>query len=486
MFANSSRVLLGPVFAVALVALPLHANASSSGDEARVWVKRAQDAMGMARLGDRVIHAHLALAQIENYQSDRYYPPFFSAMAALESWFGGSNGVERESGQRVFPGAGPLPTVTLRDSRFSYTIRNDKPVLLPHSALQARYLNPWAVVFDWSRSENIRVAGTEVYRDYPRIVLARTTPDGEQRLFLDVKTGFPVKLDFTEPHYLWGQRHIEYVYSTWVQQGQVQVSSAAFRLADGEVEVSETVGTVELIEPAAAASLLQMSPAPDGPLEDGPAFLQPKPPTTVQVGPSTYLLSNPGYTEAVTLARGEIFVFDATQGEERARLDAEQIAKLFPGRHKINVVITDLAWPHIAGVRYWVAQGATIISHKSALPFLRSIVARHWTLKPDQLEQHRGATFNFVGVESSQSLAGGEITLLPIDGIGSEIALAGYVAGDRFLWASDYIQDVTQPTAYATEVWNAVQRAHLQPQRVAAEHIKLTPWETIASLQERQ
>lgn len=438
----------------------------------------------MSRLGDRVIHSHAALATEENYQSDRYYPPFFSGMSSLESWFGGPNAVERIKGQTVFPGAGPFPSENLRDSRLSYAVRENKSVLLPHSELQKRYLNPWAVIRDWSQADDVKFAGRELYRDYPRVVLARKTQDGEQRLFLDEKTGFPVKLDFEEPHYLWGQRHVEYVYSTWIEQNGIQMSGSAFRVADGDVELSETLGSFELMAASeSAAAMLEMPPDPAGPIPDQPAFLRPETPKIQQVSAGTYLLTNPGYAEAVTMVNGEIYVFDATQGEGRARLDAEQIAKLFPGKHKINVVITDLAWPHVAGLRYWVAHGATIISHRSARPFLEQIIAREWTRKPDELQQHR-AKFNFVGIDRDQSFADGKIVLVPIDGIGSEIALAGFVTDDKFLWASDYIQDVQNPTAYATDVWNAVQRAHLQPKQVAAEHVPLTDWEKIASLQQ--
>jgi hypothetical protein len=142
---------------------------------------------------------------------------------------------------------------------------------------------------------------------------------------------------------------------------------------------------------------------------------------TLKVSSTTYLLANPGYREAVTLAGDEVFVFDATQGDERAAADAAIIARLFPGRHKINVVVTDLAWPHIAGVRYWVSQGATIVAHRAARPFLEEIVNRRWTLRPDTLEQRRDKVkFSFVGVDAPVQFADGKISLAPIDGIGSE------------------------------------------------------------------
>ncbi|HLJ87267.1 MAG TPA: hypothetical protein VKZ53_10615 [Candidatus Angelobacter sp.] len=442
----------------------------------------------MTKVGDRVLHAHSALADEQNYQSDRSYPPFFSAFHSQEIWFSGATGVERVSEQIVFPSADLMSQVTLSDGRFLFAVQNDKPVLQGASDRRTRYLNPWAVIFDWSKADaddpkSLRVAGSEVYRDYPRTVLERKTPNGVQKLFLDTKTGFPVKLDFEEPNPLWGQRHVEYVYSTWVQHEDAQISSAAFRLADGDIELSQTTGPVDLLPASQASALLQMPPAPSAPPAGNAGLLQALTPSPVKVG-ATYVLAQRFYNEAVTLAGDEIYLFDSTQNEERAKLDHEQIRNLFPGQHKINVVVTDFAWPHVGGVRYWVAQGATIIAHKAEKPVLQNIVDRRWTLKPDELEQHRAsAKFKFVGLDSPQQFAGGAITMIPIDGIGSEVALAAFVAADRFLWASDYIQDTSAPAAYTTDVWNAVQRAGFKPERFAAEHVALNQWEVIEKLQ---
>jgi hypothetical protein len=57
-----------------------------------------------------------------------------------------------------------------------------------------------------------------------------------------------------------------------------------------------------------------------------------------------------------------------------------------------------------------------------------------------------------------------------------------YLPGDRFLYAGDFIQDTKNPSQYASEVARAVRRAGIAPERVAAMHIPLTPWGTIAAL----
>ena len=345
--------------------------------------------MGMERAAGRVVHYRAAGASEQNYQSDRTYPPFFSAMLQHEVWFDPTSGVMRVQSQTQFPGAALSPAaVTVDDGTHGIAIRGERSVPISRRQITARNLSAWAVIADWSAAMDVHAAGTELYRDYPRVILERRTAEGDQRLYLDPKSGFPIKLDFTEPHYLWGQHHIEYVWSTWTMNDGILWPGAAFRLADGVVEISQTSGAPELVQRAVAPPLLPVQP-PAQPPADLPAFLQATPPETIQVSANTWLLRNAGYTEAVTLAGNEVYVFDATQGENRARQDAVAIAKLFPGPHRINVVVTDLAWPHVAGLRYWVAQGATIVAHVATRGFLQRVIDRRWTLAPDALEIRR-------------------------------------------------------------------------------------------------
>ena len=80
-------------------------------------------------------------------------------------------------------------------------------------------------------------------------------------------------------------------------------------------------------------------------------------------------------------------------------------------------------------------------------------------------------------MKDSLRLAHGDITLFAIDGVGSEGALAAFFVTDRFLWASDYVQTLSGPTEYLDEVWAAVERMHITPLRVAAEHLPLSGWD---------
>lgn len=464
---------------------PQSKSVKATSTDPQSLINRAIEAVGINRAQDKVLHYNTMEGAEQNYQSDRTYPPFFSAMFSRELWFDPSTIAERSASTGVFPGGGPGQARSmLTGSSATYAVRDTNLTPVPEIFAPMRKLNAWAVLLEWKQAHDARVDKPQYYRDYWRDVLVRKTQNGEERLFLDQKTGYPIKLDYEEKHYLWGQVHVEFIYSTWIEAGNAYIPSASFRVVDGATEVTRTLGTVELIEKTKAPSLAL--PATNKPqVNQTPLFLQPLPPDTVGVGKSTFLLRNPGYTEAVALINDTVYVFDATQAEERSKQDEGWIKKLFPGNHPVVLVVTDLAWPHIAGVRYWVAQGATVISHRISEAFLKKVTGRKWTLAPDLLEQRRGKVkLKFKGVNTALRLAGGKIQLYAIDGVGSEGALMAYLPDDGFLWASDYIQRLDQPAKYTTEVWQATKRVGITPQRVAAQHLRLTPWSTIESLQQ--
>ncbi|HEV8124916.1 MAG TPA: hypothetical protein VGP80_11765 [Gemmatimonadales bacterium] len=455
-------------------------------ESADVWLSRAVTSVGMEKARGRILHIRGVEAQEQNYQSDRTYPPFFSAFQGWEGWVEPATGDTRFTTKITYPGfESPAGLTVISNERASYAERDTLLMPVPPLHIQTlsqRPLDPWAVLHDWASDSAVSVYGHCSYREYDRLVLTRQGRYGLERLSLDAKTGFPVRLERTEPHYLWGQVSVEYLYSTWILADGVAYPGATFRLVDGATEGSRTVARVELISADSAPRLAVPGDAPVMPITL-PAFLQATLPDTVRVSDAVYTLRNRGYGEAVALLRDTVFVFDATQSEARARQDSVWIGKLFPGHHPIVVVVTDLAWPHIAGVRFWVASGATIVSHAISRGFLDSVVARRWTLAPDQLEKVRArARFRFRPVTGVLDLAGGDIQVRAIDGIGSEGALIALINPARFLWASDYIQTIQEPSLYALEVLRAVERAKLEPVAVAAEHLPVTPWAEIQRL----
>lgn len=464
-----------------------HATRKAATDASAI-LHRAAERTGLTRAGGKPLHTNGFDLIDHGFESDRMYPPNMIAATSIDEWFDPSSGVVRTSGRTVIGGYDFPNDATIGDSHASYSVQDTTLTASDetHGAMyESRPLNAWAVLHDWLAAADVRVESICTYRDYPRIVLTRRDGKLTERLFLDPKSGYPTKLDRIEPHYLWGHVHAEYVYSTWERIGDAHLPGATFRVVDGVTMTSRAFAAQRFV-PADSAPRLTIPARAAAMTRALPGFLVPSRPDTIRVSATTYLLRNRGYTETVTLQRDTVFVFDATQGDERVAQDSVWIATLFPGRHPIVVVVTDLAWPHVSGVRAWVARGATIVSHRAARAFLTSVVNRKWTLAPDLLERRRAhASFKFREVRDSLRLAGGDILLFPIDGAASEVALAAFVRPDRFLWGSDFVQNLRAPSQYVDDVVAAVQRVGVSPANVAAEHAPLTPWEKVLPLAER-
>jgi hypothetical protein len=85
-------------------------------------------------------------------------------------------------------------------------------------------------------------------------------------------------------------------------------------------------------------------------------------------------------------------------------------------------------------------------------------------------------------VRDSLALAGGALHLYAIDGVASEGALMAWVPEDGVLWAGDYVQQVDEPSLYASEVVRAARRVGIRPRTVVAQHQEPVEWSVVEAL----
>src|SRR5689334_17469381 len=60
-------------------------------------LQRMGRAMGLPRVGQGILHLRMADATLEDYQSDRTYPPFFLGFSTREIWYRPATGVVRQA-----------------------------------------------------------------------------------------------------------------------------------------------------------------------------------------------------------------------------------------------------------------------------------------------------------------------------------------------------------------------------------------------------
>lgn len=453
---------------------------------AKEWLGRARSAVGIQE--NQVLHFKSIYRQSMNFQSDRSDPPFFSAYDVLETWFDPSTGTDRTLAAQVYVGSGPdAPRgfVTTPRSTWAETPKGLREIPPFHPmGLTRRNMNPWAVLHDWSVAPPAaNVVGMCAFRGEERVTLETGGPWGPERLFLDVETALPVGTERVAPHITWGQRLVQTVWSTWFEASGIYLPASAHLLADGDVEFERTLGFAEMVTPREASVPGLPDQVAGGAPEDPWLEAWTKTaPDTVRVSADAVVLQHPAYNSMLVRVADTVFVLDAPLSEARARQDSMWAAALFPDSHHRVLIVTDLAWPHVGGLRFWVARGARVVSHSWSRGLLERLVDRSWVLVPDALERGRAiapAPLLFSGIDDPANFGGGSLILAPIDGRASEGAIMVYMPHDRLLWAGDFVQRVDAPSLYAKDVIAAVLRNGLTPDRLAAHHLDLTNWRAV-------
>jgi glyoxylase-like metal-dependent hydrolase (beta-lactamase superfamily II) len=95
--------------------------------------------------------------------------------------------------------------------------------------------------------------------------------------------------------------------------------------------------------------------------------------------------------------RDYVVAVEGPNGEARSLAVNEQIQKTIPNKPIKYVVNTHAHYDHAGGLRTYVAQGITVITHETNKPFFETVWARPRTLAPDMLSQNpRPAVFETV------------------------------------------------------------------------------------------
>src|SRR5204863_1511123 len=110
------------------------------------------------------------------------------------------------------------------------------------------------------------------------------------------------------------------------------------------------------------------------------------PATSEKLGDGVYLILG-GYAALAVDFKDYIVVIEGPQSEERASAIITEAKKLIPNKPIKYVVNTHAHYDHSSGLRTFMAEGATIVTHEVNKPFLQKVGTLPHTLNPDKLQQ---------------------------------------------------------------------------------------------------
>jgi hypothetical protein len=162
-----------------------------------------------------------------------------------------------------------------------------------------------------------------------------------------------------------------------------------------------------------------------------------------------------------------------------------EVHKRFPNQPIKAVVTTSDSWPHLAGIREYVADGIPIYALDLNEPILNRVIAGSRTSKPDALGRSpRKQQFDLVHDKKVLGTGANRLEIYPIHGETSERQMMVYFPQYKLLYGSDPFQRRQDGSFFypqtVTELMDAVAREHLNVDRFFMMHIGPTPWSDLA------
>jgi hypothetical protein len=167
----------------------------------------------------------------------------------------------------------------------------------------------------------------------------------------------------------------------------------------------------------------------------------------------------------------------------------EEASRRFPGVPLKAVITTSDSWPHLAGIREYVAAGIPIYAVDRNEATLRRVIDSPRATKPDSLSRNlRKPKFTFVSSKTALGTGANRLELYPLRGETTERQMMVYFPEHRLLYGSDAFQK-DQTTYYIPqtvgELIDAVRREHLSVDRFFMMHVEPTAWGDLGQVLEK-
>jgi len=194
----------------------------------------------------------------------------------------------------------------------------------------------------------------------------------------------------------------------------------------------------------------------------------------------------PGAAKSVAVEfRDHLIVVDAPEGEARSIAVIDAIKKLVPGKPIRYVINTHSHFDHASGLRTYAAEGVTIVTHGSNIPYYQQVWAYPRTISPDRLASS-GRTASFEGLVGSRTFTDGSRRLVVYHYAGNMHnagMLMVHLPKERILIQADSFNPPNNPNdppaglANLVHFYDAVQQLRLEVDQIVPIHGRLVTLE---------
>ena len=282
-------------------------------------------------------------------------------------------------------------------------------------------------------------------------------------------TNYVVKVETTESNPILGDTPVVWTYSGYKEYGSIKFPTQIVQRQGG---FSTWELTITDVRPNAPVDL----PVPDS------VKNAPPPQPTVQsskVADGVWFLTGGSHHSLLAEFRDYVAVVEAPLNEERSLVVLAEAKKLVPDKPVKYVISTHHHFDHTGGLRAYVAQGITVVTHESNKDYFEKALQRPSTVVPDSQGRKpkppviEGVTGKYVLTDGKQT-----IEVYATDGDNhTDDLLVAYLPGPKILVEADSYSPPaadaplpSPPPANALALYNNIQRLKLNVATIAPIH----------------
>jgi len=287
------------------------------------------------------------------------------------------------------------------------------------------------------------------------------------------------KVEYLTTNSVVGDVPVELTYSDYAQFGSIQFPKHIVEKQDGFATLDITIDDVQ---PNAAVSL----PVPDN-VTSAPAPSVTPVATIDKVGDGLWSLNGAG-TRSLAVEFGDhIVMLEGPTSDARSKVVNDLVRQTVPSKPIRYVVNTHAHYDHAGGLREYVAEGITVITHESNKAFFEEVWARPRTLE-DTAPTSNKPTIETVGDKRVLSDRTRTVELYHLPGHGHHTGqLIAYLPKERILLygdgynppAGDEIRTPERGPEYAAQMVQRVKELKLNPERIAPVHGRVVPYKNL-------
>jgi glyoxylase-like metal-dependent hydrolase (beta-lactamase superfamily II) len=209
------------------------------------------------------------------------------------------------------------------------------------------------------------------------------------------------------------------------------------------------------------------------------------------VGDGVWLVGGGSHHSVVIEFADHVAVIEAPLNEERSLAVIDEVYRLMPDKPIRFIVTTHHHWDHLGGLRTYVHEGATVITHESNKPYYQEVLrAGPWILEPDRFSLHPPEEWSegyiFETVNEKYVLADGtrRVELYNVQGLAHAAGmLMAYLPSEKIVVQADLLNSLAQPPNTSTRALQRnLRRLNLDVETIVGIHGSPVPMSQFVEL----